>query len=237
MVSKADKVPRKSLCAGIMAVLVGLLAAMPGSKAFGTAGCGGNPFVFLPAQLWLLLDEREQLLLTVAFQHAVQEFQVANPKHGLVQPFGPSSGPSRLCASEQLQPSAVETQPTAALYTLFDINGNVSTKVAHSAASSLLSSACLWPGSKELLPPLLCGLGPSAGPPHLAVLRTDSKLISKSQSSVQYTDVWEKRPDFKVFWVQWLGYWLQMWVSGKYVAWHFTPSAFRNKCYSSQGDI
>lgn len=212
MVSKADKVPRKSLCAGIMAVLVGLLAAMPGSKAFGTADCGGNPFVFLPAQLWLLLDEREQLLLTVAFQHAVQEFRVANPKHGLVQPFGPSSGPSQLCASEQLQPSAVETRPTAALYTLFDINGNISTKVAHSVASSLLprrwqrlSSACLWPGSKELLPPLLWGLGPSAGPPHLAVLRTDSKLISKSQSSVHYTAVWEKRPDFKVFWVQWLG--------------------------------
>lgn len=71
------KLPRcqPRACAGIMMLLVRLQAAVPGSKAFGTAGSGGNPSAFIPAQLWLLLDEREQLFLTVAFQHAVQDFE------------------------------------------------------------------------------------------------------------------------------------------------------------------
>lgn len=83
---------------------------MPESKAFGTAGSGGNPSVFLPAQLWLSLDEREQLFLTVASQYAVQELRVANPGHELVQLYGPSSGPSQLCAPEQLQCCGDKTQ-------------------------------------------------------------------------------------------------------------------------------
>lgn len=71
------KLPRcqPRACAGMMMLLVGLQAAVPGSKAFGTAGSGGNPSAFIPAQLWLLLDEREQLFLTVAFQYAVQDFE------------------------------------------------------------------------------------------------------------------------------------------------------------------
>lgn len=48
--------------------------------------------MFLLAQLWLLLDEREQLFPNVAFQYAVQELGVTNPKHVLVQPLGPSLG-------------------------------------------------------------------------------------------------------------------------------------------------
>lgn len=84
--------PEQGLCAGGMILLIGLPAAMPGSKAFGTAG-SWKSFVFLPAQLWLLADEREQLFPKVAFQYAVQELQVTDRKYVLVQPLGPSPWP------------------------------------------------------------------------------------------------------------------------------------------------
>lgn len=54
--AECPKLPRcqPRACAGMMMLLVGLQAAVPGSKAFGTAGSGGNPSAFIPAQLWLL---------------------------------------------------------------------------------------------------------------------------------------------------------------------------------------
>lgn len=64
--------------------------------------------MLLPAQLWLLLDEREQLFSKVSFQQAVRELRVTHPKHVLVQPWGPPPGLSQLHISEQLQPGVEE---------------------------------------------------------------------------------------------------------------------------------
>ena len=58
--------------------------------------------MFLHAQLWLLLDEREQLFPTDAFHYAVQELGVTNSKHVSARALGPTPGPSQLCISEQL---------------------------------------------------------------------------------------------------------------------------------------
>lgn len=178
---------------------------MPESKAFGTAGCGGNPSVFLPAQLWLSLDEREQLFLTVASQYAVQELRVANPGHELVQLYGPSSGPSQLCAPEQLQCCGDKTQGCFVI---------LMTVAAPGWHILLLHGWCPGSGRGWAVPacplgwargcshPFPEGLGPSAGTAQAAALRADWEQIAKSQPSIYYTNLWEKRPDFKGFGVQ-----------------------------------
>lgn len=167
-VSRTDKVPTQSLCAGIMTLLVGLLATMPGSKAFGTAGCGGNPFVFLPAQLWFLLDERGRLFLTTAFQYAVQELPVANPKHELVEPLFLPLGQASSALQSSCSPVLWRGDPWLLCALLL-----VSMTMAASKWHILLLHRHLCPGSgrgwampvtvlgwgSELLPALLWGAG------------------------------------------------------------------------------
>lgn len=197
--SKTDKMPTQSLCAGRVTA-PRALGNYAKEQSFWHSWLWWKPFVFFPAQLLLLLllDEREQLLLTIAFQYAVQVLGVTNPKHVLFQPVGPSPGPSQLYISEQLLPSVMERWPMAALYAAFDIkNENVSIKLTHrkscfstiafahtmEAAEHCWAVICLA-GARNCSNHCHVGLWPAEGCSHVTILRPDHKWISESLLSV-----------------------------------------------------
>lgn len=107
IVSKTGTATTPGLVPGDRGALTGLSAALPGSKACGTAGCGGSIRV-PPHTASPLLDQSEQSCPAIAFQYAVQGLGVTNSKHVVVLLLGPSPWPSQLYISEQLQPSVEE---------------------------------------------------------------------------------------------------------------------------------